>query len=186
MFAALHDGRPQLHLRSLDADTAKLLPATEGAAWPFWSHDGRSVGFAANNQLKRFDLDGGLVQRLRPSGIFKAERGDPMGTSCSRAEGRASCFAFRPRAASPSRWAPCGRARTRAACLCFCRTAGTCLFFATGTPEIRGVTLGSLDSSEVTRLTEADRSGGYLAASPSTGWVLFVRQGALVARRLKR
>ena len=35
-----------------------------GASLPFWSPDGRSLGFSVNNQLKRIDLDGGLVQTL--------------------------------------------------------------------------------------------------------------------------
>ena len=54
------------------------------------------------------------------------------------------------------------------------------LFYAQGTPETRGIYLGSLDSAETTRLTAADTAGVYL---PS-GWLLWVRAGTLVAQRL--
>ena len=68
VFSALGNGRPQLYLRSLDRDAAEPLKGTDGGSLPFWSPDGRSVGFSVNNQLKRIDLDGGLVQTLTSVG----------------------------------------------------------------------------------------------------------------------
>ena len=53
------------------------------------------------------------------------------------------------------------------------------LFYIQGTEETRGIYLGSLDSSEPTRLTPADSAGAYIPP----GWLLFMRQGTLVARR---
>jgi Tol biopolymer transport system component len=46
------------------------VPNTEGANFPFWSADGRSLGFFADGKLKRVDLAGGPVQTLcdAPSG----------------------------------------------------------------------------------------------------------------------
>ena len=40
------------------------LPGTEGGEYPFWSPDGRSIGFFATNKLKRLDIDGGDPQSL--------------------------------------------------------------------------------------------------------------------------
>ena len=54
------------------------------------------------------------------------------------------------------------------------------LFYAQGTPETAGIYLGSLDSAETRRLTAADTAGVYL----SSGWLLWVRAGTLVAQRL--
>jgi hypothetical protein len=54
------------------------------------------------------------------------------------------------------------------------------LFYAQGTPEAAGIYLGSLDSAETRRLTAADTAGVYL----SSGWLLWVRAGTLVAQRL--
>ena len=55
------------------ADAAQPLAGTEGAAYPFWSPDSRSVGFFADGELKRLDLGGGPPQtlptrHLRPGG----------------------------------------------------------------------------------------------------------------------
>ena len=59
VFVARNEGQEQLWLRSLDADSAYPLPGTERAATPFWSPDSRSIGFIADNRLKRMDIDGG-------------------------------------------------------------------------------------------------------------------------------
>jgi eukaryotic-like serine/threonine-protein kinase len=50
----------RLWLRPLDALTAYPIPGTEGAASPFWSPDGLSVGFFADGKLKRVDVAGGM------------------------------------------------------------------------------------------------------------------------------
>src|SRR5687767_1301049 len=54
----------QLFLRSLDGDSTQPLSGTEAANLPFWSPDGQSVGFFALQQLKRIDIDDGLVQTV--------------------------------------------------------------------------------------------------------------------------
>ena len=43
---------------------ATSLTGTEGANFPFWSADGRSLGFFADGKLKKLNLDGGRVQTL--------------------------------------------------------------------------------------------------------------------------
>jgi len=43
---------------------ATSLGGTEGATFPFWSADGRSLGFFADGKLKTLKLDGGRVQTL--------------------------------------------------------------------------------------------------------------------------
>jgi Tol biopolymer transport system component len=58
-FVAGEPGKVQLYVQSLDALKATALPGTEGASWPFWSPDSRSLGFFAHGQLERVDADGG-------------------------------------------------------------------------------------------------------------------------------
>ena len=43
---------------------ATSIANTEGANFPFWSADGRSIGFFADGRLKRVDIAGGPVQTL--------------------------------------------------------------------------------------------------------------------------
>ena len=62
--ASSADGRPRLWVRSFDAITARVLAGTEGAARPFWSPDGRSIGFFAGAKLKTIAATGGPVQVL--------------------------------------------------------------------------------------------------------------------------
>jgi len=53
------DGNPALYVRQLDTLEARRLPGTEGAQYPFWSPDSRSVGFFADGRLKKIGVDGG-------------------------------------------------------------------------------------------------------------------------------
>jgi eukaryotic-like serine/threonine-protein kinase len=50
------DGRSNIYIRPLDTEIPQLLAGTEGAASPFWSPDGRSIGFFADKKLKRIDV----------------------------------------------------------------------------------------------------------------------------------
>jgi eukaryotic-like serine/threonine-protein kinase len=58
-FPASIDGATTIWVRSLDSSSPRSVPGTEGAAFPFWSPDGRSLGFFDGDKLKRIDLAGG-------------------------------------------------------------------------------------------------------------------------------
>jgi serine/threonine protein kinase/Tol biopolymer transport system component len=53
------DGQTRLWIRSIDSIDARAIDGTEGAIFPFWSPDGKSLAFFAATQLKRVDLGGG-------------------------------------------------------------------------------------------------------------------------------
>jgi len=57
-------GGTHLVVRSLDSDEIRTLPGTEGAGYPEWSPDSRSLAFTANGKLKRIDVAGGPPQVL--------------------------------------------------------------------------------------------------------------------------
>ena len=69
VFAAMDEGgaRVMLWLRDFSASEAVALPGTDGAGFPFWSPDSKSVGFFAGGYLKRIDVRGGSPQILCPA-----------------------------------------------------------------------------------------------------------------------
>jgi serine/threonine protein kinase/Tol biopolymer transport system component len=67
VFAGLTEGKQMLFLHRLDSATSKPLAGTEGGKFPFWSSDSKSIGFFADQQLKRLDLAGGPPMDLGPA-----------------------------------------------------------------------------------------------------------------------
>jgi serine/threonine protein kinase/Tol biopolymer transport system component len=62
--ANLNAGGQQLWIRDLSSMTAKPVPETQGAMYPFWSPDARFIGFFADGKLKKINLRGGSPQVL--------------------------------------------------------------------------------------------------------------------------
>ena len=53
-----------LWIYEVGSQAGNSLPNTEGANFPFWSPDSRSLGFFADGKLKKLELAGGPVQTL--------------------------------------------------------------------------------------------------------------------------
>jgi serine/threonine-protein kinase len=83
--------RSRLFVRRLDEWHATPLPGTEGAANPFFSPDGRWIGFFAGRQLRKIPIGGGTASTLCDVGnshggawsedgtiIFNAANGAPL------------------------------------------------------------------------------------------------------------
>ncbi|MGH9392420.1 MAG: protein kinase domain-containing protein, partial [Vicinamibacteria bacterium] len=58
------DGQGALWVRPLDGLEARALEGTDNAEFPFWSPDGRYLGFFANGQIKKIDISLGSSQVL--------------------------------------------------------------------------------------------------------------------------
>jgi serine/threonine-protein kinase len=67
-FGGLAGSEPALYLRTLDQPGAKLLPDTVRAQQPFFSPDGREVGFFAGNELRRVSVAGGASNLITAGG----------------------------------------------------------------------------------------------------------------------
>jgi hypothetical protein len=60
-FVAHSANAQSLWVRSLESDTVQQLEGTQGAIHPFWSPDGRYVGFFAYGKLNKIAVSGGPV-----------------------------------------------------------------------------------------------------------------------------
>jgi DNA-binding winged helix-turn-helix (wHTH) protein len=71
VFAGTRDGKHQLWVRQLNSLEARPLAGTEDAVLPFWSPDGKSIGFQSAGKIRRIDLSGGspieLATATRPT-----------------------------------------------------------------------------------------------------------------------
>jgi Tol biopolymer transport system component len=60
------EGPNQLWVRALNEPSARPLAGTDGAQRPFWSPDGRHIGFFSDRWFKKIDVNGGPVFTLAP------------------------------------------------------------------------------------------------------------------------
>jgi serine/threonine protein kinase len=182
LFVGSNNGRQQLWIRRLDKDDAEPLPGTETAISPFWSADGRSIGFFTSGKILRMDLGGGPPQFLvnvadtgGGQGTWNREGTILFSTSLATPIFRISAPGDRPIATTqPATIHTYGHMAPR-----FLPDGKRFLFYATGTPDTQGIYLGALDGGVPKRLTAADSHGEYL----EPGYLLYMQQGKLLARK---
>jgi Tol biopolymer transport system component len=62
--AANPAGQNQLYVRPLRSTAARAISGSEGAIFPFWSPNSKSLGFFADSKLRRADITGGAPVSL--------------------------------------------------------------------------------------------------------------------------
>jgi Tol biopolymer transport system component/predicted Ser/Thr protein kinase len=182
-YVATGDGASRLWVRPLDSTSAQPLPGTEGAVSPFWSPDSRSLGFFADQKLKRIDLGGGQPQTLADVANAAAVQG---------AWSERGVILFTRAAASPLFRIPAsggqvvavtklGKEQTNHRAPRFLPGGRQFLFTSIGADS--ALWLGSLNAGEPRRVSAiaagTESTGEYLAP----GWLVRVRGNALVAQR---
>jgi Tol biopolymer transport system component len=174
-------GHMKLWVRSLDDGVAHPLARTERATLPFWSPDGKAVGFFGGTNLNRVDIDGGSVKTLvagvavplggswSPDGtiLFADNPGGPIRRVA--ADGGESANVTTVEAPNERghffpHFLPGGR---------------RFLFFMSGNPETRGVYVADLDGGQKKRLFDANDAAVYLPP----GYLVFTRDKKLLAQR---
>src|ERR1700680_2244857 len=179
-------------IRALDSLEVRELPGTEVGTYstpPFWSFDSRFIAFGADGKLKKIDISGGPPQTIGDApgptvtgGAWNKD-GVIIAASYSGALSRASA------SGGPSVpmtvLAPGATAHRLPQFLPYGRHF---LYHrASGTPEKTGIFVGSIDlkpeQQSLKPLMITDREGAYVPSEAGgTGWLLFVREGTLVAQ----
>jgi len=174
------DGKQPLWVRSLDGAREGPLAGTEGATFPFWSPDSRSLGFFANGKVNRIDATGGplLVLCDAASGrggawgtdgtiLFAVLFGPLLGVPASGGTPQPVTKLNESLNQRSHRWPQ------------FLPDGRHFLFLAqAAATENSAIYAGSLDGGEPKLLVRNESSAMY--APP--GYLLFVRQGTLVAQ----
>src|SRR5256885_7353922 len=187
VFVANVEGKDQLWLRPLGSFTARPLPGSEGASgFPFWSPDSRSIAFHTAAKLKKIDLADGTQQTLSDVA------GNPRGSGGTwNREGTILFFRdggiYRISATGGQPAPVPGLEASRQGIECrwpsFLPDGRHFLYLATTPqPETSGVYLASLDGKETKRLFTADSSAIYAPSAAGGGYLLFARDGALLAQ----
>ena len=179
------DAKVRLYIRALDATTAQPLAGTEGAQYPFWSPDSRFVAFGADQKLKKIEASGGPPTVLCPTTDFpKGGAWSPKGV-----------IVFAPSSGGPL-WAVSengGEARqvtkldakrgdNSHRLPSFLPDGTHFLFLARlgGASPVEGnqVLVGSVDGGEPKPILRSPAAAEY-----ASGYLLFMRDAALMAQR---
>ena len=179
VFAGEHGGQIRLWVRRLDQAIAQPLSGTDGARAPFWSPDGRFVGFFTGSELKRIEARGGATQFIANviagTGAAWGDDGTIVFSSITTPTlQRVSATGGPVETVTTPTAESTGHRYPR-----FLQGGPQLLFFSGGPDAVRGVYLGSLESSHVTRLLPSDSQASHLPPD----WLVFVRQGTLLAQR---
>ena len=169
-----------LWLRPLDSAVAQPLAGTDGATYPFWSPDSKSIGFFAQGKLKRINTVTGFVDTLAAATAGRGGAWAPDGT-----------IIFSASVSSPILRLPAGGGAPVAITQLEVMGHGNhryphffpdgrhFLFYAQGKSE--GLYIGDLDSPEIRLWLDASDSFGA-SGWFSSGKVLFLRKGTLFAQ----
>jgi Tol biopolymer transport system component len=188
-FTAATGGNVQLWVRALDSTEARPLAGTQGAIYPFWSPDSRFIAFFADGRLKKIEFTGGPVITL-----CEAPR-----TVTGGAWSRAGVILFGQTLVGLSQVSATGGEVTQVTTQDRSRQETSHRYptflpddhhflyaINSGQKETRGVYLGSLDGTVKRRLLDEFTVIKYMAADPGDsadgGWLIFGRDGALLAR----
>jgi Tol biopolymer transport system component len=177
-FVAFNEGRPMMWLRSMMTGEARPLAGTDGASFPFWSPDSRSIGFFANERLYRIDVDGGALRTLAAAAVGAGGTWNREGVILFTLVPDAPIFRVSATGGETlpiptSQQGPGGNRFPQ-----FLPDGRHYLYFMAET-DVRGVYAGTLDGPERTHLFDADAAAVFIPPAQ----IMFLRASTLYVQR---
>src|SRR6267378_2320801 len=163
------------------------LNGTEGASYPFWSPDGKFIGFFADGKLKKVDVSGGQVQVLCDAPNGRGGTWNRDGVIVFSPDAIAGLFRVTSSGGSPVEITKLDASRfeTSHRWPVFLPDGKHFLYLGAnfaGQLENNAIFLGSLDSQERRLLVSTSANAAY--AEP--GYLLYLRDKTLVAQPFDR
>jgi Tol biopolymer transport system component len=187
VFPAGRDGHAELWLQDLTTGSLTPLPGTDGAVLPFWSWDGRQIGFFADRAIKATDVEDHrvwTVQEVDPlSGAAWSPRGDLVFADDEGGLSLASRAGQGGQSPPARRLTSVDRAAGEIAHLfpAFVEDGESLVMFVRASaPARQGIYLVSLADGTRTRLVGSAASG-----IPASDRLLYANDGALVSQHLE-
>jgi Tol biopolymer transport system component len=178
VFVASDNGMPRLWMRALSATEAQPLHGTAHASLPFWSADGREIGFFADGRVRRLVVATGLVFDVSPAPVAAGGTWNADGVILYPIVPDSPIFRVTlkgdvPRPVTALTAGQSGHRQPH-----FLPDGQRFLFYAVGEPGARGVFVGDLNTLTSRKLLQAD--GPAVFVPPDR--VLYVNQGTLFAQ----
>jgi len=183
--------RNALWIYELGSQSASNLADTEGANFPFWSPDNRSIAFFADGKLKKVEVSGGPVQTVCDAPSGRGGTWNKDGVIVFTPDARSGVALYRVSASGGTVTTVSSLDKSRGELShrwpMFLPDGTHYLYMATnfaGQKSVDAIFVGSLDSNEKRFVVEATANAAYAAP----GYLLFYRDKALFAQRfdLKR
>jgi Tol biopolymer transport system component len=177
--AARGGGGTVLAVREFDADEPQQLKGTDGAIGAFWSPDSRSIGFLAGGKLQRIAVSGGPPQVLCESSGFLGGTWNRDGVIVF-AQGNGALMRVLVNGGTPTAVTVLDESKKETSHRqpWFLPDGQHFLYAAASTSPGHTIYAGSLDGRLKTQVTTSDTQAIY-----ANGFVLFARQGTLLAQR---
>jgi Tol biopolymer transport system component len=178
-YVGVSEGRNRIWVQSLETQSARPLPGTEDASFPFWSPDGKNLGFFDNGALVRMNVETGVKQTLETNVNWGAGgTWNRDGTILFATQGRWVIYRIPDTGGIPQTVTlrP-GLQQVNHLHPQFLPDGHHFLYYVMGTPDARGVYVGDINSRETRRLVDSEAAGVYAA-----GRLVFLRNGTLFAQ----